>query len=123
MATVVLATDTRNAMADAVAALCNGGTLVFETDGDVEVATCTFNATAFGAAASGIATANAIVDDTNATGGVIEHVTFVTVGVADILEADVTATGLGGSFTGATVTIAATETVSISTLTITQPAS
>src|SRR3546814_2486077 len=68
---VTHATATRNTLADAVVDQLDSGTIKYVTSGDVEVATCTFAATAFGAAASGTATANAITDDTSATGGTI----------------------------------------------------
>jgi hypothetical protein len=45
------------------------GELEIMTAGDVEIATLPASATAFGASATGVATANAITDDTNATGG------------------------------------------------------
>ncbi len=122
-ATIVLTTATRNALADVIGPLLNSGTAEFQTSGDVEVATCTFGATAFGAATAGVATANAIADDTNATGGTIEHVKLKNSSGTEILEADATPTGGGGSFEGATLVIAAAETVSITSLTITQPAS
>jgi hypothetical protein len=122
---VVLPDATRNAIVDAVAALCNSGTIQFDTSGDVEVATCTFGATAFGAAASGVGTANAITDDTNATGGVIgaSHVKLKTSGAVLIMTCTATTTGGGGEFEGSSLTIAAGETVSVTSLTFTQPAS
>jgi len=58
---ITLSTAARNAAADAVVDLIDGGTgagnLVFQTSGDVEVATLAFSATAFGGASSGTATA------------------------------------------------------------------
>lgn len=47
------------------------GSLVFQTSGDVEVATLTLANPAFGASSSGTATAGAIVSDSSATGGTI----------------------------------------------------
>lgn len=65
----------RNLIADEVTALLDVGTgtpsFVFDTAGDVEVATLAMDATAaFGASSAGVATAAAIADDTSATGGV-----------------------------------------------------
>jgi hypothetical protein len=69
------ATAIRNTIADAVVDAIDGGTgngtLEFQTSGDVEVATLTFSATAFGSASSGTATAAAITADSSAAGGEI----------------------------------------------------
>lgn len=65
-------TAARNKAADEVLALLNaggGGDLMFLTAADAEVATCALSGTAFGSASSGTATANAISDDEDATGG------------------------------------------------------
>ncbi|MEL7454379.1 MAG: hypothetical protein AAGJ50_13515, partial [Pseudomonadota bacterium] len=64
-------TAARNAACDAIVGLLDvGGTGTFElqTAGSVEVATLTCSATAFGAASSGVATANTITNDSAATG-------------------------------------------------------
>jgi hypothetical protein len=71
---LTLETVTRNAIADALDVLINSGGgagyLEFQTSGDVEVATITFDATAFGAASTGTITmASAPKSDTSATGG------------------------------------------------------
>ncbi|HNP65934.1 MAG TPA: hypothetical protein PKH39_18540 [Woeseiaceae bacterium] len=70
-------TSVRNLLADTVVDLIDAGagagTLVFQTSAAAEVATCTFSDPAFGNAASGIATANAITDDSNATGGTTDR--------------------------------------------------
>lgn len=121
-----LETATRNAACDAIVDLVDGGTgagdLVYETSGDVEVATCPFSATAFGAAASGTATANAITDDSSATGGVVEHASIKDGDATKILELTCTAAAGGGDIeiTGG-LTIGAGATVSTSSLTITVP--
>lgn len=83
-------------------------------------ATLTFGETALGAAALGVATANAIANDTNAVGG--------TAGYVALLKSDATtvvATGSVGT-TGANMnlsnlTIAAGVTVSCTSLTLTIP--
>ena len=62
----------RNGIADYVVDSVDtggAGTLEFQTSGDVEVATLTFSATAFGAASGGVATAASITSDSSATGG------------------------------------------------------
>ncbi len=62
-----------NTVVDLIDAGAGPGVLVFQTSGDVEVATLTFSDPAFGNASSGTATANAITDDTNATGGTTDR--------------------------------------------------
>ena len=119
----VLETNARNAAADAVAALCNSGDIRFETSGDNEVALCAFGATAFGAAATGVATANAISDDTSAAGGTIDHAYLRTTGSTPIMKATCTATSGGGDFELSSLVIGAGDTVSVTSLTLTQPAS
>jgi len=67
-------TAVRTIMADAVVDSIDvggAGSLVFQTSGDVEVATLTFSATAFGAASGATATAAAITSDSSATGGTV----------------------------------------------------
>lgn len=67
----------RNSDANAVAAAVDTGTtntegaVVYMTSGDVEVATMRMSNPAFGSAASGSITANAISSDNNATGGTV----------------------------------------------------
>jgi hypothetical protein len=75
---IAISTAARNAAVDGVTALLNvggAGSLVIRTgaapatpataDSGTLLATCPLNATAFGAASSGTATANAITSDTN----------------------------------------------------------
>src|SRR3546814_12138046 len=78
-------TATRNGIADYVVDQLDSGTIKYVTSGDVEVATCTFAATAFGAASSGTATAASITDDTSATGGTIAKFQLVTSGSTAIV--------------------------------------
>lgn len=58
-----------NLVVDLLDAGSGAGTLEFQASNDAEVATCTFGDPAFGAASSGVATANAITEDSSATGG------------------------------------------------------
>lgn len=60
-----------NAIVDAIDAGAAAGTLVFLTSGDAEVATLTFSDPAFGNSATGVATANSITADSDATGGTV----------------------------------------------------
>ena len=126
-----LETLARDAMCNALVDLIDGGagagTLQFETLGDVEVATLTFSDPAFDASgtaggnAAGVATANAITDDTNATGGTIAQASFYDSNSNKILEA--TCGTSGAEINLSSLSIGAGDTVSISSLTVTQPAS
>lgn len=115
----------RNVLADAVVDLIDGGTtdpngdLVIMTSGDVEVATLAFANPAFGAAASAVATANAIADDTSATGGTAALFKVQDRENREIFRGTVTATGGGGDMELSSVTIGATDTVSVTSFTYT----
>ena len=73
---VTLAALTTNAIADAVAALCDGGTVKLYTGtqpatadtatAETLLATCTFANPAFGSAVAGVATAHVITQDASA---------------------------------------------------------
>lgn len=90
-----------------------------------EVATCPLSATAFGAASAGVITANAITDDSSATGSAsaVNRAELQTSGGTVIVRADsITASGGGGDveISGGT-TISAGATVGVSSLTYTAP--
>jgi hypothetical protein len=127
MGTIILETSARNAASDGVVDLVDAGagagTLEFETSGDVEVATLTFSDPAFGASASGVATASAITSDTSATGGTVAQASFYDSNSTKVLECNVTATGGGGSIELSSLSVGAGDTVSCSSLTLTTPAS
>lgn len=110
-----------NAIVDLVDAGAGAGTLQFETSGDVEVATLTFSDPAFGNAATGVATANSITSDTNATGGTMAQASFYDSDSTKVLEATVGTSGAEINMSSLSVT--AGDTVSVSSLTVTQPAS
>lgn len=116
-----LETIARNAACNAIAALHDSGTLEFQTSSNVEVATLTFGSTAFGAASSGVATANAIGSDPSATGGTTTKFVTKTSGSAAILSGTVGTSGtdiiIDNNVVGAGVTVAMTS------FTITVPAS
>lgn len=115
----------RNGLADFVVDQLDEGTppgkIIMQTSGAVTVATLTFANTAFGAAAAGVATAAAIVSDTNAVGGTIAKAELRNAaGTAKVL-CSVTATGGGGDIQLSSVVVSAGQTVSLSSLTYAAP--
>tara|TARA_R110000851_G_scaffold174949_1_gene321154 strand:+ start:5757 stop:6128 length:372 start_codon:yes stop_codon:yes gene_type:complete len=110
-----------NAIVDLVDAGAGAGTLVFETSGDVEVATLTFSDPAFGGSASGVATASAITSDSSATGGTVAQASIFDSNALKVLEATVSTAAADINLSS--LTIGAGDTVSISSLTATMPAS
>lgn len=123
---VTHSTAARNAATDAVTALIGtSGNLVFRTSGTVgspgtAVATLPLSSTAFGAASSGTATANAITGDTNATGNAspIATATLQTSGGTVVIHCAVAASGSDINMTNG-LTVAAGDTVTCSSLTYT----
>ncbi|MBL4904297.1 MAG: hypothetical protein JKY62_16865 [Desulfocapsa sp.] len=98
------------------------GKLVFNTSGDSEVATLDLANPAFGAAASGIATAGTIVDDTTATGGTTAKCRLIDRDAGIIIEGSVTLVAGGGDIELSSVVIGAGDTVSMTSLTYAAPA-
>jgi hypothetical protein len=82
-----------NAIVDLVDAGAGAGTMVFETSGDVEVATLTFSDPAFGDAVTGTASANSITSDTNATGGTVSQLSFYDSNGNKVVEFSVSTSG------------------------------
>lgn len=119
---MTLSTAARNAMISALGTLLNSGSIRFNTAGAVQVALIGFGATAFGAPATGVITANAMSADTNAAGGTVASALLRDSGAATVITATVSVTGGAGEFQLSTLTIGAGDTVSVSPLTITQPA-
>lgn len=119
---ITLETIARNAACDATVGLLDGGTLELLTSADAVVATHTLGTPAFGAAANGVATANAIADDTNTAAGTITKFSAKTSGGAAVFTGTATVTGGGGDIELTSDTLAAGETSSITSLTHTQPA-
>lgn len=121
---VTHSTAARNAATDAVTALIGAsGNLVFRTTGSVGTpgtacATLPLSATAFGASATGTATANAITSDTNAAGGTVATATLQTSGGTVVIHCEVAASGSDINMTNG-LTVAAGDTVSCSSLTYT----
>lgn len=124
---MILATAGRNAAANGIVDLLDGGTIVGETSGNVEVFTCTFGTPAFGDASTGVATANAIASDTSATGGTVAHAHYVTSGSTEVAQITVSILGGAGEMQldtpDNTLDIPVGSTIAISSCTVTQPAS
>ena len=117
---ITLESIAQNAAADAVCALLDGGVIEFQTSGGVEVATATFGTPAFGAAVAGVATANAIAPDTNATGGTTVKFVAKTSGGAAVFEGTVGTAGADINLTS--IVVAASERLEVDSFTYTQPA-
>jgi len=125
---LVLETGLRDALANEIDNYINAGTapeLVFETSGDVEVATIILDGTnAFGAAATGVITMTGQPkSDTNADGGTVAQFSIyqnVNQGAAKALEGTVQVSG--GDINLSSLSVGATDTVELTTFTITVPA-
>jgi len=124
---VTHSTAARNAATDAVTALIGAsGNLVFRISPSTvsapgtAVATLPLSATAFAAASSGTATANAITSDTNATGNAspVAFATLQTSVGTVVIQCAVAASGSDINMTNGLV-VAAGDTVSCSSLTYT----
>ena len=130
---IQLAALSANAAADAIGARCNSGTLnIYSTPqpatGDTAVsgtllATCTFAASAFGAASGGVATAAAITKDSDADAtGDAEWFRVLTTGGAPVFDGTV---GVGSGFdcNVPTVSVVQHAEFSVTSMTITEPLS
>lgn len=124
---VTHSTAARNAATDAVTALLGGtAKLVFRISPSsvaspgTAVATLSMSATAFGAASSGTATANAITSDTNATGNAspVAFATLQTGAGTVVIHCAVAASGSDINMTNG-LTVNSGDTVSCSSLTYT----
>ena len=126
---ITLTNATASAACDAIVDILDTGSadaqgdLVFMTSGDVEVAILALSNPAFGAASNGVATANSISDDTNATGGTVALFKMQDRDNTEIFRGTVTATGGGGDIEMSSLIVGATDTVSISSMTATMPTS
>lgn len=127
---ITIQTAARNAACDAIVDLVDGGagagtieikSAASTVAGTSEVATLTFSDPAFGAAAAGVATAAAITSDTNATGGTASDYTVFDSNSTAIWQGSVGTSGQDLNLSS--TTIGAGDTVSISSFTMTMPAS
>lgn len=123
---LTLETNARDACSDAIDALINTGAgtaqLKFETSGDVEVATIDLQNPAFGASATGVITLQGVpLSDTSATGGTVAQFSIYNRNATKVLEGTVSTSGADINISS--VSIGATDTVTLTALTITTPAS
>lgn len=116
---------TRNGIADYVVDQLDLNTppakLVMLTAGGATVATLTFGNPAFGAAASGTATAGPIAADSSAIGGTIAKAELRQGGGTPIILCSVTAAGGGGDIQMSSVVISPGQQVSLTSLTYSAP--
>lgn len=125
---VTLTTAARNAACEAIVGLIDDGTtdangdLVIRTSADVEVATLAFSNPAFGAAATGVATAATISDDTSATGGTAANFIFQDRDNTEVLEGSAGDVGTE-DLVLSSASIGSGDTVSVTSFTVTVPAS
>lgn len=130
---VSLAALTANAIADAVAALCDGGTVLVYSGAkpatadtataETLLATCTFANPAFSGAVAGVATAHAITQDASADAdGTAAWFRVLALGGATVMDGSV---GVGASFDlqVASTTVTAGAAFPVDSLTITAPES
>jgi hypothetical protein len=124
---VTLTTAARNAACNAIVDLVDAGagdsTLVFYlANASTEVATLTFDTTAFGAASTGVATAAAITSDTSATGNASAATIakFLDGDGTEVLRCSVGTSGADINLSNNVIAVG--ETVAITALTVTVPA-
>ena len=118
---------TRTALADTTVDRIDLGTtnaagqVVIQTSGAGEVATLPMSNPAFGAASGPTATANAITDDTSATGGTAAQFQVQNRDAGEVFSGSATLSGGGGDMILTSLTIGAGDTVSITSMTYTAP--
>jgi hypothetical protein len=124
---VTLTTAARNAAADAVVDLLDGGSgdatgdIAFSTSAPATLCVNNLAATAFGAASSGVATAATIAQGTVATAGTIALALFRNKANTEIFRC---AVGTSGSDINlSSVAVSVSDTIDVTSLTYTQPAS
>ena len=117
----------RNSIADLIVDLLDIGStnatgrFIVQTSGEAEVATLNFANPAFGASSSGVATAGTIADDASATGGTTDRAILVDRDVATRILCSVGLVASGEDIELSSLTIGATDTVQMSSLTYTAP--
>lgn len=121
---LTLATTMRDAIADAVDTLIGTtATLELQDSGNTEIATITLGNPAFGASSTGTITMTGQpLSDTNATGGTMAKFQIKSGGTTVQISGTVSTTGADINFPGGLV-VGAGDTVTLTTFTITCPAS
>lgn len=118
-------TAVRNGIADFVVDQLDEGSppgdLVLLTSGDVVVATLPLSNPACGSAVAGVATFGAITSDTNAVGGIVAKCSLRNAAGTEKWAGSVTTVGGGGDITLNSVSVAAGQTVNMSSLQYTAP--
>lgn len=126
---ITLSTAGRNAACDAVVDLLDSGSAqtypyMSIRDGSGELVKCNFTGTtAFGDASSGVATANTIADGTVSVAGTATIFRLCDQDDATILDGTVSESGGGGDLIMSETTLAVNDTVQVTNLTVTMPAS
>lgn len=123
-----LATSARdaavNGVVDLIDAGAGAGKLIFATSGDTTVAALTFSDPAFppsGSVTPGVSTAEAITSDTNATAGTIAKCRIQDSNAATVMAPTVSTSGADINISS--LVIGSGDTVTMSSLTVTMPAS
>jgi hypothetical protein len=121
---LTLATTMRDAIADAVdTRVGTTATMEFQTSGDVEVATISLANPAFGASSTGVITLGGVpLSDTSATGGTMAKFVIKSGGSTTEITGTVGTSGENINFPGG-LTVGAGDTVTLTSFTITCPAS
>lgn len=121
---LTLETAMRDAISNAVdTEVGTTATLEFQTSVDVEVATLTLGNPAFGASSTGaIALSGTPLSDTTATGGVMAKFRIKSAGTTNKIAGVVGTSGQDINFAGG-LTVGAGDTVTLTSFTITCPAS
>ena len=124
---LVLETGLRDAIADSIDTYINISTssvLMFETAADSTVAQIDFQDPAFGAAATGVITMSGQpLSDTSAVGGTVEHFSIYLAPNKNTKVLEGTCGVGSGDIDMSSLTVGATDTVELTTFTITCPAS
>ncbi len=124
---VTLSTAARNAACNAIVVLFDGATgdstgdLAFATATPTVICICNFSATSFGSASTGVATAAAISTGTATGSGTVTQAFFRDKSNATIVTCAVSTSA--SDINLSSVTISTNDTISISSLTFTVPAS
>lgn len=112
----------RNAACDAVVDLLDDGQVLFENAASTALANCVFGSPAFGAASGGTATANAVTDDTAAVAGTVDRVVLRNSASTDQITGCTVSEGAGLDFNLSSTVFGSGDTVSVTGITITMPA-